>query len=806
MVVAKFIKSKIGAFILFSFSVSLIFMGFSLIPVSVKAQGTGTLSGFVKDARTGEPLAGASVLIVGTEKGDAADRNGYFQISNVSPQSYTIQASFIGYQSQKKYNVAVQSGSNTELNFQLQPTVSQLDQVTVAPDPFQNPPENPLSRQELSQVQIASYPGGNNDIAKVVQSLPGVSGSVGGFRNDVIIRGGAPSENVYYLDGIEIPVINHFATQGSAGGPVGLLNVSFFEGFELSTSSFPAQYGNVLSGVLQFDQRNGNARNLGANFRVGASEAALTLEGPLFKSEDEEYANTTFIASVRRSYLQLLFLAIDLPFLPDYWDYQYKVNHKINSFNEITITGVGSIDDFAINKPDDITAEQQSILDQIPIIKQSSSTGGISWRRRSRNTDASLQTSLSTSVFNNDFRRYRDNENKQGLLQRNESREWKTTLRSQYKYFIDSWSFSAGLVVENTDYQTSTFRSLNNISFNTDFRFLQYGIFGQITNEWLGGRLSGSLGVRADANAFMNTDNNLWDTISPRLALSYDLDTEGRWQVKGSGGRYFKIPPTTILGFKNDNGTFANKDAAYIRSDHMVAGFSFKPRSSTQFSIEGFWKRYDDYPVSVTDSVSLANLGADFEVFGNESIQSKGKGRAYGLEFTYQQKLRENFYGILAYTLYWSEFTGFDTGNYLPSLWDNRHLLTFTGGYKLGKSWELGTRFRILGGAPYAPLDEPASEQSYPTLVFNYSELGSKRLGTFNSLDLRVDKKWSFNRWSLDVYLEVANVLGSDLPSPPRYGLKRDSNGQPISPNEIVEIDATDNSSILPTIGIVIDI
>ena len=187
-----------------------------------------------------------------------------------------------------------------------------------------------------------------------------------GFRNDVIIRGGAPNENVYYLDGIEIPTINHFSTQGSAGGPVGLLNVSFFEGVTLSASSFAASYDNVLSGVLEFDQRNGNSRKFVGNFRLGSSESALTLEGPLFKSDKSE-ANTSYIISVRRSYLQLLFQAIGLPFLPDYWDYQYKVIHQINSNNELLFTGVGSIDNFSVNELDEFDAEQKAIQDQVPV-------------------------------------------------------------------------------------------------------------------------------------------------------------------------------------------------------------------------------------------------------------------------------------------------------------------------------------------------------------------------------------------------------------------------------------------------------
>ncbi|HBX66237.1 MAG TPA: TonB-dependent receptor, partial [Balneolaceae bacterium] len=270
-------------------------------------------------------------------------------ISNIPANSYNIIASYVGFVSQTKFNLVIRSEGNADVNFQLNEDVNELDDVTVTPNPFQKEEVTPLSIQKFSQEEIASYPGGNNDIAKVVQSLPGVSGSVGGFRNDVIIRGGAPNENIYFLDGVPIPNINHFSTQGSAGGPVGLLNVSFFEGVTLTASSFGAEYDNVLSGILQFNQRNGNSQEFTGNLRVGSSEAALTVEGPLFKGE-EDRAKTTYIASVRRSYLQLLFQAIGLPFLPDYWDYQYKVNHEIDRYNRIYLTGVGSIDDLAINE------------------------------------------------------------------------------------------------------------------------------------------------------------------------------------------------------------------------------------------------------------------------------------------------------------------------------------------------------------------------------------------------------------------------------------------------------------------------
>ncbi|MGB3852382.1 MAG: TonB-dependent receptor, partial [Tunicatimonas sp.] len=403
-----------------------------------------SLSGTVRDARTEEPLIGATIRLEGTDIGAVTDVKGFYQLENISAQTYNVSASYVGYKPATRFNVVVRSGGNPALNFDLSEALDSLGEVVVLASPFERSDDTPNSIQRLSQEEIATYPGGNNDIARVVQSLPGVSGSVG-FRNDVIIRGGAPNENVYYLDGVEIPNINHFATQGSAGGPVGLLNVSFIEGVTLNSSAFPAQYDNVLSGVLQFDQRTGNPQERRLNFRLGASEAAVTYEGPLLRLPPEDsLANTTFIVSVRRSYLQFLFQLIDLPFLPDYWDYQYKINHKIDEYNEINLIGIGSLDNFQINPPDEATPEQQAVLDQVPVIQQWTSTVGVSWRRRFRNGRGFFRTTLSGNILNNDFRRYADNVNETGELLRNESVEDENKLRFELTNFINDWTISSG--------------------------------------------------------------------------------------------------------------------------------------------------------------------------------------------------------------------------------------------------------------------------------------------------------------------------------------------------------------------------
>lgn len=778
-----------------------------LLVTSFSIAQTGSLAGYVKGAKTGEPLFGVTVKLEGANLGAVTDFNGFYQIENIPTKNYTVKASLLEYQEQVVYNVVIKSAGTPDLNFELElENATEIDGVEIVASPFKKSQETPLSSNKLSAEEIATYPGGNNDVAKVVQSLPGVGGSVGGFRNDIIIRGGAPNENVYYLDGIEIPNINHFSTQGSAGGPVGLLNVSFFEGVTLSATSFAAQYDNALSGVLQFDQREGNRREMQTNIRVSSSETALTLEGPLFKGDKKE-AKTSYIVSARRSYLQLLFKAIGLPILPDYWDYQYKVNHKLNKYNDIIVLGVGAIDNFRVNLPEDFTVDQLNAIEQVPIINQYSSTSGVTWRKRFKNIDGFMTTSASINLLRNDFKLFQDNVAQTGLVRNNVSQEQEAKLRYYYKRYFKNFEFSSGAVIQNADYRNDTEDLANSFTYNNSLNFWRYGAFAQANTKLLKNKLTLSGGLRVDGNSFTEKGNEVYRTLSPRVAASYALDKKQKWSLNASVGRYFKIPPYTILGFKNNDGVEVNKGVKYIKSDHYVLGVEYLATKSTKFTVEGFFKQYSDYPVSVNDSVSLANLGGDFSVLGNEPVRSIGLGRTYGVEFLAQQKLAKNFYGILAITLFQSEFTGFDTEEYIPSAWNQGVLATFTGGYKLGKkkNWEVSLRVRYSGKTPYAPINEDATLANYPVIIKDYSRLGDVKLDAFNQTDLRIDKKWSFDKWALDIFLEIQNLLAQAQPAEPSYALLKEDDGNLVIPTQLNQLPTVTTGNVLPSIGIVID-
>ena len=690
----------------------------------------------------------------------------------------------------------IKSKGNQTLEIYLSESTQELEEIILFESPFKKSKETPLSVSTFSRVEIESYPGADNDVTKVVQSMPGLSPSVGGFRNDIIIRGGAPNETVYYLDEIEIPNINHFSTQGSAGGPQGMINISFIDEVTLSTSAFGVEYDNPLSGVLQFNQKNGNPKELSGNFRIGASDSAITIEGPI--SSDK----TTFIFSARKSYLQFLFKLIGLPIRPDYWDFQGKINHKINEYNTINFIGLGAIDDFSVEAPEDFDLTQQSFLEQVPIIKQNSTTLGVSWIRKFKESKGQFILALSTNKLKNIFSRYYDNENLEELFFKNDSHEWETKLRAKTINYINDWKITWGANIQYSDYYNNTSDIINQLDYITKINFYKYGVFGGISKSFMDSKLDISLGIRADEDNF-SQGSKIIENISPRIATSYALSFDRRLKWNSSLGTYFKIPTYTVLGFKDFSGSFINRSAKYTKSNHYVTGLEYSLGNASRISIEGFIKKYDNFPISIVDEVSLANKGADFEVLGNEDVITDGKGKTKGIEVLFQQKLTRNFYGIFSYTFFSSEFTDIN-GNYLPSVWDSRHLSSFSGGYKLKKNWEISSRWRFAGKTPFVPYDLDSSLSNYPNMTLDYSQLGNVKLGNFSQLDIRFDKKWNKEKISINFFVEILNLLAQKIPTPPEYGLQRDNLGNIITPFTLVEVDIN-RESIIPSFGFSID-
>ena len=797
---------------------ALLVIGLLFLVFSASAQ-KGVINGRVFDELTNESIAFANVAIQNSTNGAVTDIDGKYSIENLTPGLYNVQTSYVGFEPKTVFEVQVFANRPTNLNIGLTANSTNLETVEITSEVYERNIESPVSLQQIGSNEIQRNPGGNRDISRALQVLPGVSSSLS-FRNDIIVRGGAPNENRFYLDGIEVPNINHFATQGSSGGPVGIINVNFIKSVDFYSGAFPANRGNALSSVLEFTQKDGNEERLRTNFTLGASDVGITFDGPIGDK-------TSYIFSARRSYLQFLFGIIGLPFLPTYNDAQFKVKHSFNQKNELTIIGLGAYDTFELNESAVADAKTQEdkesaeyILGNIPVNNQWNYTIGGNYKHFSKNGFQNVV--LSRNALNNTAEKYENNDdsNPNGLILNYESAEIENKFRFEHTQRSGLWKLNAGVNLEDVTYTNATFNRLANVNgiqiidFTSKINFQKFGFFGQASRSVMENRLLLSFGLRSDWNNFAESMENPMDQLSPRLSLSYSITP--KLSFNANIGRYYQLPPYTVLGYRDNNGVLTNKDnnVKYIESDHFVAGFQYLFEKNTKVSVEGFYKKYSYYPFTLRDSINLANLGGDFGVIGSEPIVSNGKGRSYGLEFLIQRKLYNGLYGIAAITFVRSEFTD-KNQDYVPSSWDNRFILSLTAGKKFKKNWELGARLGITDGPPYTPYDEQTSSLKAVwdvrgSGVLDYNRLNTKRNPLTYQLDIRLDKKYFFDKWSLNLYLDIENLTSAEFELEPFLDTVKDDTNSPVTdpadPSRyLLKTIPNTAGTLLPSVGIVIE-
>lgn len=772
----------------------------------VFAQG-GSVKGRVLDAETNEPVPFANVVVAGTLNGAAANADGEFTLANIPAGYIRLSASAVGYTSAFSADVLVTNKRAEAVDIRLSVSSKALDEVTVKASPFKKDIETPVALQKIGIEEIETSPGSNRDISRVIQSFPGVGGTPA-FRNDIIIRGGGPSEVNFYLDEVEIPNINHFATQGASGGPVGILNADLISDVNFYSGAFPANTGDALSGVFQFTQKDGNPDKIKARAAIGASEASLCLDGPLGN-------NTTYIVSARRSYLQFLFAALELPFLPTFTDYQMKVKHKISPKSEISFISIGALDKFALNTgikdPDE---QQEYILSYLPQIEQWSYAAGAVYKQYL--PTLTLTAVASRNALNNVIFKYPENDESRPKTQDYESDESENKLRIELQSKrIGAYKYSFGASYEYAQYATASDQLVLigsqpvRLQDNTELNLHKYAAFGQVSRKLLDSRLTLALGARTDANSFGPSMSNPLDQLSVRASANYTL-TENV-SISASTGKYYQLPAYTSMGYRS-GGQLANSDLRYIGAMHYVAGMSYAPKQHSLLSAEGFIKQYSQYPYSVNTGQSLASGGADYGIYGQELLTSTAQGIAYGAELLYRLRTESGSTVTAAYTYVISNATDKD-GEYVPTTWDSRHLVTVTGVQKFGKNWSAGGKFRLVGGLPYTPYDIAASSrpdvwQTAGGPVRDFTRFNGERFNAFHQLDVRVDKQFFYDKWSLMVYLDIQNLYNFQSPNTDIVIREKNPDGTfALDDNGNYRLRSIKNTSgtVLPTIGLMVE-
>lgn len=774
----------------------------------------GNIKGRVFDSKNNEPLPFANIIIDGTNIGSTTDLDGVFIFTGVKTGYVRLTVFYVGYKQVTTSEIKVLPSSTATINIPL--TESDIDLPVVEIKATDNNREN-IARisapRTITSTQIEKTPGATRDVSKSLQILPGIA-STPQQRNDLIVRGGSPSENSFYLDDIEIPTINHFSTQGASGGPVGIINPDFIREANLYTGAFPAERINGLSSVLVLRQKDGDPNKVRVKATIGASDLALSVDGPIDK-------NTTFIVSARRSYLQWLFQVLKLPFLPTYNDFQFKLKTRLKNNDEIMILGLGAYDisklNLKIKEPDEV---QRYLLGSLTDIKQWNYTIGASYKHfRKKSFDLWV---ISRSMLRNMAYKHFDNNQTLPKSLDYKSDEAENKARYEYTYFNKYFTLKTGGGVEYNKYSYYNYRSFDQTGTLPVYKssgsldLFTYNAFAQISKEFFNNRLNVGIALRFDGSSYSATMANPLNQISPRIYSTLKIVEKLFFNL--NLGRYHQLPAYTTLGYRNQAGDLVNKqnNIKYIASNQITAGFEFLQGKYGKATLDGFFKGYDHYPFSVRDSISLANKGADFGIVGDEEVLSIGIGRAYGIEASYQTSNLLGFRLLFSYTWVRSEFQN-ARKQYVPSSWDSRNIFNVIAGYEFKYNWIIGARWKYSGGGPYSPIDNIVSSSkpywdSFGQPYYDYANYNSLRLKGSHQLDLRVDKEFHFKKWMLGVYVDIQNLYNFQSQNAPIY-TNLDAAGNPLVVNpeapiqdQKYQLRAIENYSgtVLPTIGLTI--
>lgn len=760
----------------------LIGLALAALPFRLLGQApSGLITGTVVDAATEAPIAGAQVALEGTERRVVSDDRGRFSILGVPPGIWRLQVRAIGFRPVIVPDIAVGSGKPATVAVRMVSTPSDLAAFEVRASYFTPQIEGSTSTQSLSAEAIRRAPGVQEDVVRAVALLPGVGVTQPG-RNDLVVRGGAPFENLFLVDGIEVPNINHFGTQGSTGGPLSLINVDAVEQASFSAGGFAAKYGDRTASVTSITLREGNRERIAGEATLSATGGFLVVEGPMGD-------RGSFYVSARRSYLDFLFKAAGFGFVPAYADLQVKAVQDLGDRDKLSFLLIGADGTVTFTNDD---ADKRFENSRVAAPSQRQYFSGLTWRRLIPR--GLLDVTLGRTWT--DFRTIQnDSLNPPSPVFRAFSTEGEQSLRADLSLQASSRvELGVGAVARYASdlrydlllpgpLRTDASGVPQPLSVDTAFTAMRAALYGQVAWQTTP-RLKTTLGLRGDHYGFLDNAAR----VSPRLGARYTLTD--RTTLTASAGRYWQAPSYIWLV-----GDPSNALLPPFRADQAVVGIEFLARPDVKVQLEGFVKGYDDYPLrafrpqAVLSPSGFDDVTSDIP-FGLEPLEARANGRSVGAELFVQKQLSEiPLFGLASISVSRTTFDGAD-GVTRPGSFDTRAIANAVLGWRPNAKWELSGKFRIASGLPTTPFitgGPSAGQQDFT----RWNE--GDRLPTFHALDVRVDRRWSLRTVQLIGYLDIQNIYGRENVSGVRWN-PRDQ-----------RVERNTSIGLLPSIGFSIE-
>ena len=718
---------------------------FCLSTAAVSAQGptaSGLIDGRVRSASTEQPIAGATVRVPGTDLMVVSGDDGRFRLR--APAGVVrLEVRAIGFAPITRGDVVVSAGKPTTLVIDLQPRIVQLSTVDVQPSCFEPVRETPVSTQRFTAEEIRRTPGVQEDVIRAISVLPGVGATTSG-RNDLVVRGGAPFENLFVVDNIEVPNVNHFGTQGSTGGPVSLIPIEFVRDAALSAGGFGVRYGDRTSSVTTIALREGNRARRATTLNLSATGFGAITEGPLPN-------DGSLLVSVRRSYLDFVFNAVGFPFIPSYTDVTVKAVQRPSARDELSFLLVGARDRIRFKNE---TADNRFDNSMVLGSSQDQYIAGITWKRL-------LSNGVVTTTLGRTWSRFdasqNDSTNPPQRIFGAQSTEGETSLRSDLTLQLSPRAeLTAGLIGKYAgalqyDIVLSGGSRLDQngvpqpLRVDTTFATYRQAAYVQ-TSLQLSDKLRLTLGARGDWYQFLRNTVRL----APRASLAWSPDDANTFTL--AGGQYYQAPqPIWLVGDPSNVRTLKP-----LRADQVVAGWQRLLRPDLKLQVEGYAKSYADYPGrtyrprAVLQPSGFDDVSNDIP-YGLEPLQSRATGTVRGAEVLLQKRLSNvPVYGLISASYNRTRFRSLGGASSIGAF-DSP--LVFNGllGWRPSPRWEFSGRVRTAAGLPTTPF---TTDGRLDFARYNEGE----RLPTFLALDVRIDRRFVFRRSQLVTYLDVQNA------------------------------------------------
>jgi hypothetical protein len=736
-----------------------------LLTTASAQQITQTIRGTIVDQDSQTPLIGASIVVVGAEPmiGTVTDVDGNFRLTGVPIGRVTLKVTFMGYEERTIPNLLIGAAKEEILNITLAESVNALDEITVTADKVKGEVLNEMalvSAHTFSVEETQRYAGSFDDPARMVTTFAGVNGDAEG-NNDIIVRGNSPKGILWRLEGIAIPNPNHFAGEGSTGGPINALSSKMLSNSDFFTGAFAAEYGDATSGVFDMKLKNGNNEQREYTASISTLGLDMTAEGPFQSGKRASY-----IANYRYSALDLLDKAgvVDFGGVPRYQDLSFKVSLPLNNKHYFSLFGLGGYSS--------IDTEEEDEEDEDVIIGKFSGRNkmgvlGLShtWQI---NEDMYLKSSLAGTGTDNSYSfAIPDNESQFYAIEKGTIGKSSLIASTTFNYKLSArHKIESGLIFTRLNFNMDTY----------EWDFEKDVLVNELLEKGNSATFQAFASWKYRINEELTMINGLHylqfalnnnHSLEPRVALQWQFSEK---QSFNTGiGLHSKLEGVSTYLAKRyaDDGTFTqpNKDLEITKAAHFVLGYDNQIAPNTHLKIETYYQHLYDVPVENSDTSAFSLLNAS-EGYTTRQLVNKGTGKNYGVELTVERYLHNGLYYMGTLSLFRSLYTSLD-GVERKSAFDNNYVANLIGGkeFKVGnpsknKIFFVNTKLALIGGKRYSPINLSASIAAGDEVI-NEREPFSEKGGDIFRADFSIGLRRNRKRTTTELKFDVQNIFNN---------------------------------------------